>query len=62
MVIALDDSVTLTDTGLRAYAQALHPKRLVTYTGGHFDAYAAQFDVAITAAREWFQEHLGYAG
>lgn len=60
MVVALDDVITLTDTGLRAYERALQPKRLVTYTGRHFDAYTEQFGVASTAARDWFVEHLTY--
>jgi hypothetical protein len=29
--------ITLTDLELRAYEQALEPKRLVTIEGGHFD-------------------------
>ena len=39
MVVALADHVTLTDLELRACAQALEPKKLVTIDGGHFDPY-----------------------
>ncbi|OMB79432.1 alpha/beta hydrolase [Mycolicibacterium conceptionense] len=58
MVVALEDAVTLTDTALRAYEQALQPKALVTYPGGHFGAYAEHFDIASSAALNWFTTHL----
>lgn len=58
MIVALDDTVTLTDTELAAYEQALEPKRLVTLDGGHFAAYGPRFQQASSAAREWFLEHL----
>lgn len=58
MIVALDDVVTLTDTALRAYEQALQPKALVTYPGGHFAAYAEHFDIASSAALNWFATHL----
>jgi len=38
MIVALADHITLTDLELRAYEQALEPKKLVTVEGGHFDA------------------------
>lgn len=58
MVVALNDTITVTDLALGAYERALHPKKLVTIPGGHFDPYLSQFDGAGTAALEWFQEHL----
>ena len=58
MVVALDDTITLTDTGLAAYERALEPKRLVTVPGGHFDAYLSQFETSSAAARDWFLSHL----
>ena len=58
MVVALADLITLTDLGLRAYEQALEPKRLVTIEGGHFDPYLGQFPRASAAAVSWFREHL----
>lgn len=58
MVIGLDDTVTLADTGLAAYERALQPKKLVTIPGGHFDAYLSLFDQSSAAARDWFVEHL----
>jgi uncharacterized protein len=36
MIVGLSDRMTLTDLELRAYEQALEPKKLVTIEGGHF--------------------------
>jgi uncharacterized protein len=58
MVVALADHITLSDLGLRAYEQALEPKKLVTIEGGHFDAYLGQFARASGAAVSWFRQHL----
>ena len=58
MIVALADHITLTDLELRAYEQALEPKKVVTIDGGHFDPYLKQFAVATTAAVSWFRQHL----
>jgi uncharacterized protein len=58
MIVGLHDTITLTDTALRAYEQALEPKKLVTIDGGHFDPYLASFADASGAAIAWFTEHL----
>ena len=58
LVVALGDHVTAPDVALAAYEHALHPKKLVTLKGGHFDSYVAEFDTASAAARDWFVEHL----
>jgi uncharacterized protein len=58
LVVALGDHLTVADEALAAYERALHPKKLVTLKGGHFDAYVADFDAASAAACEWFLEHL----
>ena len=58
LVVALKDHLTVADEALAAYEEALAPKRLVTLSGGHFDAYVADFDKAAGAARDWFVEHL----
>jgi fermentation-respiration switch protein FrsA (DUF1100 family) len=58
MIVALADQITLTDLQLRAYAQALEPKKLVTIEGGHFDPYRGQFAAASGAAATWFRQHL----
>ena len=59
LIVALADHITLTDLALRAYEQALEPKKLVTIEGGHFDPYLGQFAAASTAALSWFRQHLG---
>lgn len=58
MVVALEDSITLTDLGLAAFERALQPKRLVTVPGGHFAPYLAEFETAQRAAIDWFDQHL----
>jgi len=58
MVVALNDTITVTDLALEAYERALQPKRLVTIPGGHFDPYLSQFGHASAAALQWFNEHL----
>jgi fermentation-respiration switch protein FrsA (DUF1100 family) len=57
-VVALGDHLTVADEALAAYERVLHPKKLVTLKGGHFDAYIADFAKASAAARDWFVEHL----
>jgi hypothetical protein len=59
LIVALADHITLTDLELRAYEQALEPKKLVMIEGGHFDPYLGQFAAASTAALSWFRQHLG---
>ncbi|MEM8534291.1 MAG: alpha/beta hydrolase, partial [Chloroflexota bacterium] len=58
MVVADQDTVTLTDLALQAYNNALEPKRLVLISGEHWTSYVDQFEKASTVAREWFVEHL----
>jgi uncharacterized protein len=58
MIVALHDTITVTDLALGAYERALQPKKLVIIAGGHFDPYLKQFDVAGGAACNWFAEHL----
>jgi uncharacterized protein len=58
IVVALQDHLTVADEALAAYERALHPKRLVTVSGGHFDAYVRGFEASSRPACEWFREHL----
>jgi fermentation-respiration switch protein FrsA (DUF1100 family) len=58
MVVALNDTITLTDLALAAYERALEPKRLELIPGGHFDAYRTSFPKSSRAARAWFRERL----
>ncbi|WP_310295306.1 alpha/beta hydrolase [Rhizobium sp. BE258] len=62
MVVAMNDTITVTDLALTAYERALQPKRLMTIPGGHFDPYLGQFPAASTAAVAWFKEHLNSKG
>ena len=39
MVVATNDTLTMTDLELDAYSKALEPKQLHLIRGGHFDAY-----------------------
>ncbi|MBJ2154278.1 alpha/beta hydrolase [Variovorax sp. IB41] len=58
MVVALNDTVTVTDLALAAYERALEPKKLVSIPGGHFDPYLVNFPQSSAAALAWFQAHL----
>jgi len=58
MVVALNDTITVTDLALAAYERALEPKRLQLVPGGHFDACLTSVPEASGAARAWFREHL----
>jgi fermentation-respiration switch protein FrsA (DUF1100 family) len=58
MVVALDDTIALTDLALAGYERALEPKRLELIPGGHFDPYLSSFSQSSRAALEWFGEHL----
>ena len=58
MVVALNDTITVTDLALAAYERALEPKRLELVPGGHFEPYLSNFPEASGAARAWFREHL----
>jgi dienelactone hydrolase len=58
MVVALNDTIAVTDLALVAYECALEPKRLELVPGGHFDPYLSSFPQSSSAARAWFREHL----
>jgi cephalosporin-C deacetylase-like acetyl esterase len=58
MVVALNDTITVTELALAVYERALEPKRLELIPGGHFDPYLSSFTRASGAALEWFGEHL----
>jgi dienelactone hydrolase len=59
LVVAREDTITMTDIALTAYERALEPKRIALIQGGHFSPYTDQFAPAEAAATKWFQEHLG---
>jgi cephalosporin-C deacetylase-like acetyl esterase len=58
MVVALADTITLTDLALAAYERALEPKRIELIPGGHFHPYLSSFPQSSGAARAWFRQHL----
>jgi fermentation-respiration switch protein FrsA (DUF1100 family) len=58
MIVAMQDTITVTDLALAAYEQAHQPKKLVLIPGGHFDPYQSGFEVGCRAARDWFRQHL----
>jgi fermentation-respiration switch protein FrsA (DUF1100 family) len=58
MIVGLSDRITLADLELRAYEQALEPKKLVTIEGWHFDACLGQFATTSSTAVSWFRRHL----
>jgi fermentation-respiration switch protein FrsA (DUF1100 family) len=58
MIVALNDTITVTDLALAAYERALEPKKLVLIPGGHFDPYLTNFPQSSAAALGWFQAHL----
>ena len=60
MLVALDDHTMPASLGLEFYAAALQPKELVTFKGGHYDAYLPDraFPVVMDASKRWFEAHL----
>jgi hypothetical protein len=59
MIIAEHDRCTFTEVQREVYETAPEPKKLLTYDGGHFDAYTTFFGQTAPPARDWFVEHLG---
>jgi fermentation-respiration switch protein FrsA (DUF1100 family) len=58
MVLAEHDRCTFTEVQREVYDAAAEPKKLVTFDGGHFDAYSTFFDQTAHPARDWFVEYL----
>jgi fermentation-respiration switch protein FrsA (DUF1100 family) len=59
MLIAEHDHLAVADLAFETYNRAREPKKLVILPGGHFDAYVGHgFDIASSAARDWFVDHL----
>lgn len=60
MVVCPNDRLVAGEAAAAAYADAVHPKKLVIVPGGHFDAYTGPgFEITSSAHRDWFVEHLG---
>lgn len=60
MIVAMADTLTPADLALDAFAEAGEPKRLVTYEGAHYGAYAdpPTFETCVTEALGWFLKHI----
>lgn len=59
MVVQDNDCVTPADLALKAYAQALEPKKLLILKGGHFDAYDGEnFEINTAQQVEFLQGTL----
>jgi uncharacterized protein len=59
MIIAEHDRCTFTEVQREVYEVTPEPKKLLTFAGGHFDAYTTFFEQTAPPARDWFVEHLG---
>ena len=58
MIIADNDIIAPTDIALRAFEQALEPKKIVLLQGDHYVPYREAFDRSSGVARDWFLQHL----
>ena len=59
MILAEQDRCTFTEVQREVYQTTPEPKKLLTYDGGHFDAYTTFFEQTGHPARDWLVEHLG---
>ena len=57
-IVAKNDTVNAADAALKAYSEALEPKKLVLIEGDHFAPYEEQFDISVNAACKWYEEFL----
>lgn len=55
-IVADQDTVCITDLELKAYEEALPPKKLVMIEGEHFAPYIEQFEICSKEACGWFKE------
>jgi pimeloyl-ACP methyl ester carboxylesterase len=58
MIIAENDVCTFTEIQRDVFADLPEPKKLISFPGGHFDAYVRFFRETAGPARDWFAEHL----
>ena len=58
MIVADRDTITPTDIALRAFEQALEPKKILLLRGDHYVPYLEAFNDSSSAARDWFLQHL----
>ena len=66
IVAAMGDHLMVAVEALAAYERALHPKKVVTLKGGHFDAYVADFEDTLGRPRigsgSTFSQASGWGG
>jgi fermentation-respiration switch protein FrsA (DUF1100 family) len=60
MIVEDHDTLAAVDQALDIYNRALEPKKLVWFSGGHFDAYVRDQQAAAVAARDWYLQHLSW--
>jgi fermentation-respiration switch protein FrsA (DUF1100 family) len=58
VIVEDQDTVAAVDQALDVYNQAMEPKKLAIFHGGHFDAYVRDQVATAHAARDWYLEHL----
>jgi fermentation-respiration switch protein FrsA (DUF1100 family) len=58
MIVADNDVCTFTDIQQDVFDALPEPKALVSFSGGHFDAYGLRFQETAEPARAWFEAHL----
>jgi fermentation-respiration switch protein FrsA (DUF1100 family) len=58
MIVEDHDTLAAADQTLDIYNRALEPKKLVSFSGGHFDAYVRDQQATAAAARDWYLQHL----
>lgn len=62
MIVEDNDTLAAVDQALDIYDRALEPKKLVSFSGEHFDASVRHQEAAAVAARDWYLQHLGACG
>jgi uncharacterized protein len=58
MIVEDDDTLAAVDRARDIYDRALEPKKLVSFSGEHFDASVRDQEAAAAAARDWYLQHL----
>jgi len=58
MIVGEQDVCTFPEVQLAVFNTLPGPKKLVTFPGGHFEAYSRYFQETAGAARDWFETHL----
>jgi uncharacterized protein len=62
MIIAEHDMCTFTEIQRAVFVALPQPKSLVSFPGGHFEAYSRFFNETANPALDWFDKHLRKTG